>query len=66
MPSTKENFWRMILQENTKLIINLTKTKEHGKTKCDQYWPSEVGESFTFEENSMSMKLILMASESLM
>jgi len=56
----------MILQENTKLIINLTKTKEHGKTKCDQYWPSEVGESFTFEENSMSMKLILMASESLM
>jgi protein tyrosine phosphatase len=41
----------MILKENTRLIINLTKTKEHGKVKCDKYWPSEVGESFTFEEN---------------
>ena len=35
LPSTKENFWRMILQENTRLIINLTKIKEHGKVKCD-------------------------------
>lgn len=55
----------MILQENTKLIINLTKTKEHGKTKCDQYWPSEVGEGIEFVENSISLKLILISSESL-
>lgn len=53
LPMTKENFWRMILQENTRLIINLTKTKEYGKIKCDQYWPSEVGESFQFEENNI-------------
>lgn len=51
LPQTKENFWRMILKENSRLIINLTKTKEHGKIKCDKYWPSEVGESITFEEN---------------
>lgn len=50
-PQTKEKFWRMVYKENTRLIINLTKTKEHGKIKCDKYWPSEVGESFTFEEN---------------
>lgn len=51
LPSTRENFWRMILKENTRLIINLTKTEEHGKVKCDKYWPTEVGESITFEEN---------------
>ena len=55
LPQTKENFWRMILQENTKLIINLTKTKEHGKIKCDKYWPSEVGESLTFEESGQTI-----------
>ena len=66
MPQTKENFWRMILKENTRLIINLTKTKEHGKVKCDKYWPSEVGENYTFEENGQEQELILNSSESLM
>ena len=56
----------MILKENTKLIINLTKTEEHGKVKCDKYWPSEVGESITFEENEQEYELILISSESLM
>ena len=65
LPITKENFWRMILQENTRLIINLTKTKEHGKIKCDQYWPSEVGESLSFNENGQVIKVTLMSSESM-
>jgi protein tyrosine phosphatase len=56
----------MILQENTRLIINLTKTKEYGKVKCDQYWPSEVGESFQFEESNKQMQIILISCESLM
>lgn len=65
LPHTKENFWRMILQENTRLIINLTKTKEHGKIKCDQYWPNEVGESFSFDESGQVIKVTLISSESL-
>jgi protein tyrosine phosphatase len=56
----------MILKENSRLIINLTKTKEHGKVKCDKYWPSEVGESFSFEENDHQMELMLISTESLM
>jgi protein tyrosine phosphatase len=56
----------MILKENTSLIINLTKTKEHGKTKCDKYWPSEVGKSISFHENEQLYELILISSESLM
>jgi len=56
----------MILKENTRLIINLTKTKEHGKIKCDKYWPSEVGKSIKFEENEQQIELILISSESLM
>ena len=56
----------MVLKENSRLIINLTKTKEHGKIKCDKYWPSEVGEGFTFEENEQEIELVLISSESLM
>lgn len=56
----------MIFKENSRLIINLTKTKEHGKTKCDKYWPSEVGESIMFAENDHQMELVLISSESLM
>lgn len=66
LPHTKENFWRMIYQQNTQLIINLTKTKEHGKVKCDQYWPSEVGESLKFQEIGALIKIILISSETLM
>ena len=66
MPHTKENFWRMIVQEGARLIINLTRTKEHGKIKCDQYWPSEVGESITFDESGQVIKVTLLSSESLM
>lgn len=32
----------MVDQENLSLIVMLTATKEHGRTKCHQYWPNEV------------------------
>ena len=34
LEKTSENFWRMIDQENCSLIVMLTATKEHGRTKC--------------------------------
>ena len=42
LENTAENFWRMVDQENLSLIVMLTATKEHGRTKCHQYWPNEV------------------------
>lgn len=66
LPKTRENFWRMVMQENVHLIINLTKIKEHGKIKCDQYWPVEVGESVQFYENDEEYSITLIQSESLM
>ena len=56
----------MIMQENVRLIINLTKIKEHGKVKCDQYWPAEVGECFQFYENEEEYSVTLIQSESIM
>lgn len=40
MENTVLDFWRMIQQENSTLIIMLTTIIERGRNKCFQYWPS--------------------------
>ncbi|CAI4225919.1 unnamed protein product [Auanema sp. JU1783] len=44
MANTVEDFWRMVLQEQTTRIMNLTKNVENGKVKCHQYWPENAGD----------------------
>ncbi|XP_065219883.1 tyrosine-protein phosphatase corkscrew-like isoform X2 [Planococcus citri] len=44
LPSTRKDFWNMVWQENSRIIVMTTKEVERGKSKCERYWP-EVGES---------------------
>jgi protein-tyrosine phosphatase len=62
LQSTTENFWRMIDQEQVQLIVMLTACKEHGKTKCDLYWPCEVGDSLDYDEGSLTVNLVSVES----
>ncbi|XP_074599134.1 protein tyrosine phosphatase non-receptor type corkscrew isoform X2 [Brevipalpus obovatus] len=38
---TVNDFWRMLWQENSRVIVMTTKEVERGKNKCARYWPSE-------------------------
>lgn len=39
LSATVNDFWWMIWQENTKVIVMTTKEVERGKNKCVKYWP---------------------------
>lgn len=45
LPNTVLDFWRMVQQESSNLVVMLTTILERGRMKCHQYWPDE-GEQF--------------------
>ncbi|XP_021705061.1 tyrosine-protein phosphatase corkscrew isoform X2 [Aedes aegypti] len=39
LANTIQDFWNMIWQEDTRVIVMTTKEIERGKKKCEKYWP---------------------------
>ena len=48
LATTSESFWEMTLEQQTPVIVMLTREIESGTPKCHSYWPKLSGESETF------------------
>ncbi|KAI9277017.1 protein-tyrosine phosphatase-like protein [Phascolomyces articulosus] len=42
LPDTFVDFWQMVWEQNSYVIVMLTKQEEMNKIKCHQYWPDKI------------------------
>uniref|UniRef100_A0A8K9V0I4 protein-tyrosine-phosphatase n=1 Tax=Oncorhynchus mykiss TaxID=8022 RepID=A0A8K9V0I4_ONCMY len=54
LPETRNDFWNMILQQKSHIIVMLTQCNERRRVKCDHYWPF-TDEPVTYGEISVEM-----------
>uniref|UniRef100_A0A8C2A7U9 protein-tyrosine-phosphatase n=1 Tax=Cyprinus carpio TaxID=7962 RepID=A0A8C2A7U9_CYPCA len=47
---TVVDFWRMVWEQKSSIIVMVTRCEEGNKTKCAQYWPSLDRETEIFED----------------
>ena len=39
LPNTCTDFWQMVWEQQSSLVVMLTTKVERGRVKCHQYWP---------------------------
>lgn len=53
--STRDDFWRMCWESNSRAIVMLTRCYEKGREKCDEYWPTNTSPVY-YGDISVQMK----------
>uniref|UniRef100_A0A4W4F3P1 protein-tyrosine-phosphatase n=1 Tax=Electrophorus electricus TaxID=8005 RepID=A0A4W4F3P1_ELEEL len=53
---TVEDFWRMVWEQKSSIIVMVTRCEEGNKNKCAQYWPSVERETEIFDDFVVKIK----------
>ncbi|KAG0006756.1 hypothetical protein BGZ65_004247 [Modicella reniformis] len=56
LPSTFEDFWKVIWEQDSRVIVMLTREVEIGRIKCHRYWPTT--EQPVMEFGSLRVKFL--------
>ncbi|KAK4472391.1 hypothetical protein MN116_003649 [Schistosoma mekongi] len=54
IPSTFDDFWLMVWEQNSNIIVMISNFVERGRRKCDKYWPSSGHQTY----GNISVRLI--------
>ncbi|CAG8491136.1 357_t:CDS:1 [Funneliformis mosseae] len=57
LKETIEDFWLMIWEQETHIIVMLTNQIERGEIKCETYWPKEIGNYTMFKDIGLKVTL---------
>ncbi|KOS36819.1 hypothetical protein ACN38_g12406 [Penicillium nordicum] len=61
VPDTFDDFWRVVWEQDVRLLVSLTAEVERGQVKCHRYWES--GKYGPFEVKAYSEKYIYIESK---
>ena len=51
---TIKDFWRMVWETGSRVIIMTTAFKENGRDKCERYWPEKINKDVELMKNALS------------
>ncbi|KAI9030934.1 protein-tyrosine phosphatase-like protein [Phycomyces nitens] len=55
LPTTFEDFWNVVWEQNSRVLVMLTKEEEMHKIKCHRYWPTSVGQTVNYGRSSVAL-----------
>jgi protein tyrosine phosphatase len=57
LENTFEDFWCMVWEQHSRVIVMLTKENEKGRVKCSKYWPDLNGNPIIFQELGLKVEM---------
>src|SRR3954453_15837138 len=57
LENTFEDFWSMVWEQRSFVIVMLTKEHEKGRVKCARYWPDSKDNPFIFQELGLKVEM---------
>ncbi|KAI8343502.1 protein-tyrosine phosphatase-like protein [Chlamydoabsidia padenii] len=55
LPSTFDDFWQVVWEQNSRVVVMLTKEEEMNKIKCHRYWPSDINQAIQYGPTRLTL-----------